>query len=310
MRELDDQIMELKQEKYLKEKFLRRLEELQRERQHEADNGKSLRLRLEKELKDVDKLEGVSLSGFFHMIAGKKEERLEKEKEEAFKARILYEESKQKLAELDVDMHALNAKIEEIGDVDERLKAVLMEKEQLIHESDPALSALLNNLMDQKINLEMALKELDEANDAALQAEKALEKADSSLTSAKNWGYMDMAGGGLMSTLIKRSHMDEAKEVLHSAQYYLKRLQAELNDLGKELTTNLEVSDFLHIADLFFDNVFSDWMVQERISASASQVADCLERLEELQRELKTEKNRVQVELQKVVQDRLSYLHS
>ncbi|WP_449622093.1 hypothetical protein [Robertmurraya sp. Marseille-Q9965] len=309
MRELDDQIMVLKQEKYLKEKFLRRLEELQRERQQEAENGKSLRLQLDKELKDVDKLEGVSLSGFFHMIAGKKEERLEKEKEEAFKARILYEESKQKLTELDTDIHSLNAKIEEIGDVESRLKAVLSKKEQLIHESDPALSTLLNNLMDQKITLEMALKEINEAEDAALQAENALEKADSSLTSAKNWGYMDMAGGGLMSTLIKRSHMDEAKEVLHSAQYYLKRLQAELADLGKDINSNLEVSDFLHIADLFFDNVFSDWMVQERISASASQVAECLERLEELRKELKTEKTRVQEELQKVEQKRLSYLH-
>lgn len=310
MQELNEKIVQLKQEQHLKEKFHRRLEKLQRERQQEAENGKSLRLQLEKELKDVDKLEGVSLSGFFIMISGKKEERLEKEKEEAYKARVLYEESKQKLAELDADVHALNAKIQGIGDVDERLKIVLMQKEQLIHESDPALSALLNNLTEQKIILEMALKELNEAEDAALQAENALEKADSSLTSAQNWGYMDIAGGGLMSSLIKRSHMDEAKEVLHSAQYYLKRLQAELDDLGKEINSNLEVSDFLHIADLFFDNIFSDWMVQERISTSASQVAECLEKLEELHVELKTEKKRVQAELQKVEHDRLLYLHS
>jgi hypothetical protein len=308
MDHINEQLMQLKQEKYLQEKYTRRLEQLRNERALESQNGSQLKLQLEKEMKDVDKLEGVSLTGFFLMISGKKEERLEKEKEEAYKAKVLYEETQKKLSELDMDIQAIQNKLSSLGDVDERLRKTLLQKEQLIHETDPALSNLLHNLNEQKVTWKMELKELEEAIEAAAEAERALQDADAELTSAANWGFMDMAGGGLLSTHLKRSHMDDAQELLHSAQYYLKRLQSELDDLGKEITSNLEVSDFLHIADYFFDNIFSDWMVQEKITTSAAQVNECLERLEELQVELKTEMRRAQSELQKVEEERQSFL--
>lgn len=309
MDHINEQLMQLKQEKYLQEKYTRRLKQLRNERALEAQNGSQLKQQLEKEMKDVDKLEGVSLTGFFLMISGKKEERLEKEKEEAYKAKVFYEETQKKLSELDMDIQAIQNKLYSLGDVDERLRKALLQKEQLIHETDPVLSNLLHNLNEQKVTWEMELKELEEAIEAATEAERALQDADAALTSAANWGFMDMAGGGLLSTHLKRSHMDDAQELLHSAQYYLKRLQSELDDLGKEITSNLEVSDFLHIADYFFDNIFSDWMVQEKITTSAAQVNECLERLEELQVELKTEMRRAQSELQKVEEERQSFLH-
>lgn len=306
---INEQIMQLKQDKYLQEKYNRRLEQLQAERSKEGHNSIQLKEQLEKELKDVDKLEGVSLTGFLLMISGKKEERLEREKEEAYKAKVLYEESQKKLAELDTDIQAIQEKLKGLGDVDDRYAAALKKKEQLIHETNPELSDLLNNLNEQKIILEMERKELEEAINAASEAESALKDADSALTSAANWGFMDMAGGGFLSTHLKRSHMDDAQELLHSAQYYLKRLQAELDDLGKAISSNLEVSDFLHIADYFFDNIFSDWMVQEKITKSASQVGECLERLDELQVDLEAEMTRVHENLEQVEVKRQALLH-
>lgn len=308
MNDLNEQIIQAKEEKYLQEKYLRRIAKLQEERKQEESSRQTLKDQLEKELKDVDRLEGISLSGFFLMISGKKEDRLEKEKEEAYKAKMLLEESEQRLTELSNDIMSLNEKLQGLGDVEARLLTLLKKKEELIHESNPALSELLNNLTEQKITWEMELKELDEAEDAALKAEVALKEAEAALSSARDWGYMDMAGGGMLSTYAKRSHMDEAKEALHEAQYHLKQLQSELNDLGKEITADIEVSDFLNIADYFFDNIFSDWMVQEKITTSTSKVAECLERLTMLLGELKSERLRANGKLEKVDEERLKYL--
>lgn len=308
MNDLNDQIILVKEEKYLQEKYLRRLAQLEAERNEEESKIKTLQEQLDKELKDVDRLEGISLSGFFFMISGKREDRLEKEKEEAYKAKLLLEESEKRFSELSADITSLNEKLRDLGDVEAKHMTLLKKKEQLIHESNPVLGELLHNLAEQKITWEMELKELDEAEGVALKAESALKDAENALMSARDWGYLDMAGGGMLSTYAKRSHMDEAQTALHEAQYHLKQLQSELADLGKEITSSLEMTDFLNIADYFFDNIFSDWMVQDKITTSATMVDDCLEKLAALLSELKTERIHAIEKLEKVEEERLKYL--
>ncbi|MGD6844373.1 hypothetical protein ACQCVH_17910 [Bacillus infantis] len=305
---LDQRIAEAKQKEQQYEKYTKRLEALKAERDQEKASSAWLKTTWEKELNEADKLEGPSLSGFFLMISGKKEERLQKEKEEAYKARLLYDESLKKIKDYEADISMLGEKAAGLETAGAEYKELLLEKERLVLQEGGAVSDMLFHLSDRLEERKAMLQEIREAESALVEAREALRKADGELSSAKNWGFLDLAGGDFLSTMAKRSHMDKAKESLHDAQYNLKKLQKELDDLGRSISAELEVGSFLGIADLFFDNIFSDWMVQEKINASAEKVKECLNVLEDLETELRTEKDAAEQEIETLKKKRVEYL--
>ena len=65
-----------------------------------------------KEQADVDKLEGGSLAAFFYNVIGKMDERLDKEREEAYAAAVKYETAARELEAVKADiLRALNGGI-------------------------------------------------------------------------------------------------------------------------------------------------------------------------------------------------------
>ena len=54
-------------------------------------------------------------------------------------------------------------------------------------------------------------KEKREAIEAGRRALNSLQTAKENLNSAKNWGLVDMFGGGFFTTMLKHSKMDQAK---------------------------------------------------------------------------------------------------
>ena len=74
-------------------------------------------------------------------------------------------------------------------------------------------------------------RELREAKLAGQEALDYLNRAADSLQSAGNWGVVDMLGGGLISTFVKHSKMNDAEELVQQARSALKRFQKELMDV-------------------------------------------------------------------------------
>lgn len=137
------------------------------------------------------------------------------------------------------------------------------------------------------MNNEMMRREMKEAIDAGERALSSLRMAQEKLNSAGNWGLFDMFGGGLFSTMIKRSKMDDASELMETAKADLKRFQRELKDVNIPLDLRMEVGSFLSFADFFFDGFVADYLVQSKISDAKEQVSDAIIRVEQILNELK-----------------------
>lgn len=137
------------------------------------------------------------------------------------------------------------------------------------------------------MNNEMMRREMKEAIDAGERALSSLRMAQEKLNSAGNWGLFDMFGGGLFSTMIKRSKMDDARELMETAKSDLKRFQKELKDVNIPLDMRMEVGSFLSFADFFFDGFVADYLVQSKISDAKEQVSDAIIRIEQILNELK-----------------------
>ena len=137
------------------------------------------------------------------------------------------------------------------------------------------------------MNNEMMRREMKEAMDAGERTLSSLRSAQEKLNSAGNWGLFDMFGGGLFSTMIKRSKMDDAQNLMEAAKTDLKRFQKELKDVNIPLDLRMEVGSFLSFADFFFDGFVADYLVQSKISDAKEQVSDAIIRVEQILSELK-----------------------
>lgn len=122
-----------------------------------------------------------------------------------------------------------------------------------------------------------------ERREAIMAGEKALDSlysAQKELNSAKNWGLVDMFGGGFFTTMVKRSKMGNAQQYMEQAKWDLQRFSRELNDVNMACNLHIEMGDFLSFADYFFDGFVADWLVQDRINNARDQVDTAIRRVE------------------------------
>lgn len=131
-------------------------------------------------------------------------------------------------------------------------------------------------------------REVNEAILAGSRALTSLRQAKESLDSAGNWGILDMLGGGLISTFVKHSKMNDAESLVEQARRDLKRFQQELKDVDTIADFHIETGDFLAFADYFFDGLIADWLMQSRINDAKRQVDSAIQNVEEILRRLRS----------------------
>ena len=129
-------------------------------------------------------------------------------------------------------------------------------------------------------------KEMREAIQAGENALYSLQAAREELQKAGNWGIVDLLGGGLITSLIKHSKMDNASRLMENAKYDLKRFQKELRDVTVNTNLSIDCSDFLTFADFFWDGIIADWLVQSKINDAKSQVDEAIAQVEQILRGL------------------------
>ena len=114
--------------------------------------------------------------------------------------------------------------------------------------------------------------QLQEAISAGQQALSTLHDAQKKLDSAAGWGLFDLLGGGTLTTLIKRSKMHKAQDLIDDLRHDLRAFQREVKDV--EIISDLDFDDgtLLAFADYFFDDFLADFLVQRKISSAQKQL--------------------------------------
>ena len=221
---------------------------------------------------DVDRLEGRSLASFFYNVIGKMDERLNKEREEAYAARVKYDAAARELEAIDGDIHRCESELSGLRGCEREYEATLREKANAVKSAGGARAEEILKLEERHAYLESQKKELREAVSAGNSARSTAESVLSSLDSAEGWGTWDLLGGGLLADMAKHSHLDEAQGAIERLQSQLRRFKTELADVTIHADMQVNVDGFLRFADYFFDGLFADWAVMDKISQSQSQV--------------------------------------
>ena len=124
--------------------------------------------------------------------------------------------------------------------------------------------------------------ELDEAKQAGQKALDSLYEALRHIDGAKTAGFIDILSDSFLVGLFKHHKIHEVSACLKQAQRDLEVFKRELTDVYYFDDNNLRTDDFVGLTDLFFDNVFSDMMVQKRINDAKVDIEAMIDRVEDI----------------------------
>ena len=272
MRQYDDELKELQQQAAMKNRLETILKELKKQREALQVRVDGLATIKEKEQLDVERLERRSLTNYFYQVVGKLDDKLTEEKQEAYQAAVKYDTTFGELQAVEAEIRAKELEYGRVRRSNERYQEVLKEKQEAVILSGVPEAAEILRLEAQITSLDVQFKELNEAISAGKRAEQIADGILGSLSSAEGWGTWDLIGGGLIADMAKHSHLDEAQGQVERLQGALRKFKTELTDVEIIADMQVNIEGFLRFADYFFDGLFADWSVMNRISEAQSQV--------------------------------------
>lgn len=278
----DTRLQQLQEQAARRQRLISVTRELRRQRESFSARVRELEAVMQDEQADVDRLEGRSLAALFYNVTGRMDEKLDRERREAYEARVKYDAAARELAETEAELRRAEEELTALQGCEERYEAALGEKARAVKAAGGAAAEKLLEVEGRIAVLDGRKRELDEAISAGRLALCTAEEVLSSLDSAEGWGTWDILGGGLISDLAKHSHLDEAQEAIERLQSQLRRFRTELADVTIDADMQVNVDGFLRFADYFFDNLFTDWAVLDHIHQSQGQVRDTRDQIQSL----------------------------
>lgn len=269
---INNELIEAKELSRKRERYLNKIKNAEANIEEEKRRLRKLYESLEKEELDVKKLEGLSIKGVFLSVLGNKCEKLSKEKREVLSAKLKYDECCSSIKLIEQEIEGYYSELHQLGYGKNSYDQLILKKEQLILASNDNYTQQIASISEEISDLEMDIKELNEAITAGNSVRQCLESAEGSLDSAENWGTWDMFGGGMISTAAKHSRIDEASEYISEAKEYYYKFKRELQDVNMKVDVQIDISSFDRFADYFFDGLIADWNVQSKIHSSQESV--------------------------------------
>lgn len=280
MRHFDQELKELQMQAASKNRLETVLKELQEQKRMLESKVEELAGQKDKEALDVERLNRRSLANYFYQVVGRMDEKLTKEKQDAYEAAVKYDAACSELKAVKAQIWEKELEYGRIRRSPERYQAVLKEKQESIKNSGVPEAEEILRLEAQVTSLEVQEKELLEAIRAGEYAQRLAERILQKLSSAESMGTWDMVGGGLVADVVKHSHLDEAQNLVEQLQGALRQFKTELTDVEVHADLQVGIDGFLRFADYFFDGIFADWTVMKRIGDAKGKVESVKSQIE------------------------------
>jgi hypothetical protein len=252
---------------------------LERARAAEAEAAAAsaqARGRLAEETAEVEALESFSPTRIWAALRGSRDDDLDRERAEQQAAEYAAARADAVLQAARDEVRRAETELAALGDVAGRRARALQAKEDWLVVAGGAASGELTRIAGELAGGQAQDKELVEAASAGEVAAACLARAGELLGKAGDWASYDtFFGGGMFSDAMKYDRMDQAQRLLHEADLALRRFAHELADVGvRPAVEGLAVDGLTQALDVWFDNIFTDWSVKNRISEAARRTDD------------------------------------
>ena len=117
------------------------------------------------------------------------------------------------------------------------------------------------------------IQNINNAKNTIKQLLPLVDQAEQQFKSARNWGFLDIFGGGLLIDLFKHSKLSSASNTMNQIADLLRILQNQLQGLSIPTDYRMQFG-FSSFADFFFDGAIFDIYMQSKIISSLEQIRD------------------------------------
>ncbi len=283
----DNNLQQLQQKVAFKKQLEAKLKDLRDQRRVYDKRVIELRVVYNSEQEDVEKLEGKSLANYFYQVIGKLDDKLTEERKEAAAARVKLDAAERELAVVDCEIQDIHSQISDLYGCENTYTSALQKKRAEVKESGTPAGAEILELEEKIAFLESQKREIREAQSAGQNALHAAEEVLSELKTAQDWNTWDIiSGDGIITHMAKHGHLDDAQTNVMALQGMLRKFKTELADINIQANMQVNVDGFLRFADYFFDGLFADWAVGDRIRESQSSVMSVRYKIEQAMNKL------------------------
>ncbi len=272
----------------------RRIAAAQDRAEASATSATAAAVTLSREERDVTALDSLSWSRILSTLRGSRTSDLDREKAEAEAARYTAGVARACSASDRDEARALQAQRAALGDVGLAHEEALVAKEHWLGQRDDPSARRLAEIAVERGTLDAEDRESREAYDAGVAAHRHLTQAAVTLDSARSWSSWDtFGGGGLFTDLMKYDRLDDVGRELSAAEKSLRAFTNELADVHLPAAALLDIDSLTSTFDVWFDNIFTDWAVRERIidaqrkvTCAVAEVATTVDRIRERRSEI------------------------
>lgn len=274
---MKDELSLLQTQLVYKKRLEAMLKELHQQQEHLSKKVRELEAQMISERRDVEVLEGRSLAAFFYFLAGKRDEKLSEERKEYYAARVRYEAARRELDAIETDIEVTEEDLSDLADCEARYAKAIEEKRLAIEEADNLHSWGFIEKEQAYNTLKYREKDLEEAITAGTNVLRIASDVMNSLRKVENLGYLDRLGPNPLTDMAKHETLDEAQKNVEALQVELQRFNKELSDIPSRESMQGSIDRMLKFSDDFFENLFMDASVPQRLRQSYAQVEQALD---------------------------------
>lgn len=225
---------------------------------------------------DVEQMKKDSLSNTLLKFIKKYEGKFDRETQEMLSAKMEYDKASDRVMDLYREREELNRRISSLLENQQAYEAELKQREEVIKKSITSKAYLIyNKMQEERETLAQQLVEINEAIGVAHNVQSTVHSAIEHLGSAEGWATYDIwARGGIISHMIKYDHIDNAQADFNRLSYQIRDLKKELADTRLfEMTHSVGIDSTTRMFDFWFDNIFTDLNVRDKIRADKEEVS-------------------------------------
>lgn len=270
---------------------------------------KELAVLWQKEQQDVEQMEQGGLRHLFTKVSGKYEEALTQEKAEAAQAETKYQAVRQEIAQMEDTLRQLDQRIGELSGSQARYDAHILQRAEELEAA--GIDSGMKDLQAQIRSLEEKERALLDRRNRISDVRWEVRNVLGILEDAAGYGRWDAGRGSLLSSYLKQERVQKAKEAMMGLQEAVKRAKDVEDRQISAAQEHLQEARRYKGWDIFLDNIFIDWSVQDEIEMALARLHNFNGALEEKEQTILGELQCVRAEqenLQNQWKDRVGQL--
>ena len=265
-----------------------------------------LERQLNKEKKQMDDLNKLSISNIFTSIFKNKKSKKENQEKEYLDAKVKYEKQLLIVNSLREKIKIKRNELDKIENCEEEYDKLMDEKINVLKLQGDYFTKEKIRLLDEKLNEYLKINEdIRKTHKIGKNLLEEVKLAKHDLEWSKKWGKVDMVAKDSMSSIAKQNKIRKVKLKFENIEKLINQFNKELEDIK---INNLEFSNITFAMDIFFDNIFTDISVQRQINDSIEDIERLEDKVQNILYKLQIKNEEVIKKINNVKNDYISFV--